>query len=71
MSESITNSLAALQWKPSCKTGSAKWTYDGICPDPAVFGAVMGLDGPPTFKMKKITIADFQNLVGRINASAR
>lgn len=26
------------QWKPSCKTGSAKWSYDGIAPDAGGFG---------------------------------
>ncbi|KAJ3490750.1 hypothetical protein NLI96_g1219 [Meripilus lineatus] len=58
-------------WKPSCKTGSAKWAYDGICSDPIVFGALMGLDGPPTWKTKKFPRDDFEDLLGAISASVR
>ncbi|KAI0371868.1 hypothetical protein BV20DRAFT_1015858 [Pilatotrama ljubarskyi] len=60
-----------MTWKPSCKTGSAKWSYDGICPVPEVFGALMGLGGPPKFKMKKISTDEFQRLVGPIQGSVR
>jgi hypothetical protein len=59
------------QWKPSCKTASAKWAYDGVCSDPIVFGMLLGLDGPPTFKTKKYTVDEFKNLVGGIQASVR
>lgn len=62
---------APAQWKPSCKTGSAKWSYDGICPDPEVFGALLGLGGPPKFKMKKFSTDEFQKLVGPITGSVR
>ena len=61
----------SIQWKPSCKTGSAKWSYDGICADPEVFGVLMNLGGPPTFKMKKFSVADFENCLGGISASVR
>ncbi|RPD65395.1 hypothetical protein L226DRAFT_550726 [Lentinus tigrinus ALCF2SS1-7] len=60
-----------MAWKPSCKTGSAKWSYDGICTDPEVFGALLGLGGPPTFKMKKFTVAEFENALGPIRGSVR
>ncbi|KZT70683.1 hypothetical protein DAEQUDRAFT_744655 [Daedalea quercina L-15889] len=60
-----------LLWRPSCKTNSAKWTYVGICPDPAVFGVLMGLDGPPTFKQKKFSKAEFQDLIGNCEGHAR
>ncbi|CAL1700159.1 unnamed protein product [Somion occarium] len=60
-----------MSWKPSCKTGGAKWSYDGICPDPNVFGVLMGLDGPPTWKMKKFTVNEFDELMGEITSSAR
>ncbi|KAI0674213.1 hypothetical protein C8Q78DRAFT_967517 [Trametes maxima] len=60
-----------MSWKPSCKTGSAKWSYDGICPDPEVFGALLGLGGPPKFKMKKFSTDEFQKLVGPIRGSVR
>ncbi|THH17423.1 hypothetical protein EW146_g3382 [Bondarzewia mesenterica] len=60
-----------MSWKPSCKTGSARFVYDGICPDPSVFGVLMGLDGPPTWKMKKFSKEDFEELFGEIQASVR
>ena len=63
--------LDDLQWKPSCKTGSAKWVYDGVCTDPNVFGALMGLNGPPTWKQKKLTVAEFEDLFGRVEGSVR
>eukprot|EP01099_Mayorella_cantabrigiensis_P005328 TRINITY_DN4218_c0_g1_i1.p1 TRINITY_DN4218_c0_g1~~TRINITY_DN4218_c0_g1_i1.p1 ORF type:complete len:214 (-),score=18.34 TRINITY_DN4218_c0_g1_i1:196-792(-) len=56
-----------MSWKPSCKTGSAKFAFDGVCADPRVFGAMLGLDGPPTFKAKKFTSLEFQELVGEID----
>jgi len=60
-----------MAWKPSCKTGTAKWVYDGVCTDPHVFGALLGLEGPPKFKMHKIAVADFDRLLGQIQASVR
>ncbi|KAI0360752.1 hypothetical protein OH77DRAFT_1445873 [Trametes cingulata] len=60
-----------MTWKPSCKTGSAKWSYDGICPDPEVFGVLMGLGGPPKFKMKKFSTEEFEKLIGPIRGSVR
>lgn len=60
-----------MTWKTSCKTGSSKWMYDGVCNDGEVFGAMLGLDGAPTFKMKKMTTEEFQNVVGDIEGSAR
>ncbi|KAK0230439.1 hypothetical protein IW262DRAFT_1470980 [Armillaria fumosa] len=59
------------QWKTSCKTGSSKWMYDGVCNDGEVFGAMLGLGGAPTFKMKKMTAEEFQNVVGDVEGSAR
>ncbi|PIL27444.1 hypothetical protein GSI_10593 [Ganoderma sinense ZZ0214-1] len=58
-------------WKPSCKTGSAKWVYDGICNDPEVFGCLMGLGGPPTFKMKKFSVDEFEKCLGALRGSVR
>ncbi|KAH9919463.1 uncharacterized protein BXZ73DRAFT_52546 [Epithele typhae] len=60
-----------MSWKPSCKTGSAKWLYDGICPDPEVFGVLLGLGGPPTFKQKKVPLEDFEKCMGEITGSVR
>ncbi|PVG03030.1 hypothetical protein CPB86DRAFT_750104 [Serendipita vermifera] len=60
-----------MKWKDSCKSGTAKWSYDGICADPVVFGAMLGLKGPPNWKMKKIPKQGFEQCVGPIEASAR
>ncbi|KIP10847.1 hypothetical protein PHLGIDRAFT_183747 [Phlebiopsis gigantea 11061_1 CR5-6] len=60
-----------MSWKPSCKQNSAKWLYDGICPDPEVFGHIFNQGGPPKFKQKKFTKEEFQHLVGSIQAAAR
>ncbi|RDB19942.1 hypothetical protein Hypma_012854 [Hypsizygus marmoreus] len=60
-----------MTWKPSCKTGSARWTYDGVCADAAVFGAFLGLDGPPTFKTKKMPKNEFEDLIGDLHVSIR
>ena len=51
--------------------GRAKYSYDGLCTDPRVFGEMLGLDGPPSFKAKKFSPEEFENLVGDIDASAR
>lgn len=45
--------------------------YDGVCADPAVFGHMMGLDGPPTWKMKKFSKDDFESLIGEVEGSVR
>jgi len=60
-----------MTWKPTCKTNTAKWSYDGLCADPEVFGILLGLDGPPTWKMKKIPKDTFEDLLGGISASVR
>ncbi|KAF9262957.1 hypothetical protein L218DRAFT_959775 [Marasmius fiardii PR-910] len=60
-----------MKWKPSCKTGSSKWSYDGVCNSPAVFGAMPKLGGPPAFKAKKMSAEDFQGIMGSIRGHAR
>ncbi|KAH7887395.1 hypothetical protein F5I97DRAFT_824347 [Phlebopus sp. FC_14] len=60
-----------VSWKPSCKAGSAKWSYDGVCADPLVFGTLLGLGGLPKFKMHKMPTNEFSRLLGGIEASAR
>ncbi|KAF8265482.1 hypothetical protein EI94DRAFT_1735668 [Lactarius quietus] len=45
-----------MTWRPSCKTNTAKWLYDGLCADPDVFGTLM---------------ETFENLLGGISAPAR
>jgi len=60
-----------MTWKPSCKTGSAKFSYDGVCADPEIFGHMLGLGGPPKFKMKKYPIDEFDDIMGGIRGSAR
>ncbi|OCB87241.1 hypothetical protein A7U60_g5758 [Sanghuangporus baumii] len=52
-----------LVWKPSCKLNTAKFAYDGICTDPLVFGAMLNMDGPPSFKQKRMLGAEFEDLI--------
>ncbi|CUA68945.1 hypothetical protein RSOLAG22IIIB_08198 [Rhizoctonia solani] len=68
----ITRGIKKLMtWKPSCKHGRAKYAFDGVCPDPRVFGTVFGLDSPPTWRAKKFTYAEFERYVGEIEGRAR
>ncbi|KAJ7119687.1 hypothetical protein C8R44DRAFT_982357 [Mycena epipterygia] len=60
-----------MTWKSTCKTGGSKWSYDGVCSDPAVFGAMLDLDAPPKWKMHKYTVAEFEAFMGSIDASVR
>ncbi|KAG8720163.1 hypothetical protein FRC08_001053 [Ceratobasidium sp. 394] len=60
-----------MSWKPSCKHGGATYAFDGVCPDPRVFGALLKLDGPPKFKMRKYPKDEFQDMVGDIEKSVR
>ncbi|KAF8590986.1 hypothetical protein K439DRAFT_1644501 [Ramaria rubella] len=56
----------------NCKTGTAKWVYDGVCPEPDAFAVVLGLETRPTWKVKKIPKDDFETLLGdTIEASVR
>jgi hypothetical protein len=45
--------------------------YDGVCNDPEVFGRVIGLDGAPTFKMKKISKDEMVDALGGLSAPIR
>ncbi|EKM54452.1 uncharacterized protein PHACADRAFT_210252 [Phanerochaete carnosa HHB-10118-sp] len=76
LAEKIRKAAAAgikkqMSWKPSCKTNSAKWVYDGICPDPEVFGHLFNLGGPPKWKMKKFSKQEFEDIFGDIEGHAR
>ncbi|KDN34736.1 hypothetical protein RSAG8_12178, partial [Rhizoctonia solani AG-8 WAC10335] len=60
-----------MTWKPNCKYGRARYAFDGVCADPRVFGAVFGLGGPPTWRAKKYTYADFETSIGEVEGRAR
>ncbi|TFL04307.1 hypothetical protein BDV98DRAFT_636489 [Pterulicium gracile] len=62
-----------MKWRASCKHQGSPWVYDGICPEPDVFGAMFGIEGPPTWprKMKRFSAEEFQEFVGTIRASAQ
>ncbi|KAJ7083985.1 hypothetical protein B0H15DRAFT_849649 [Mycena belliarum] len=60
-----------MAWKPSCKTGGAKWSFDGVCADPIVFGAMLNLSAAPKWKMHKYTVPEFEECMGSIGASVR
>ncbi|KDR84064.1 hypothetical protein GALMADRAFT_236702 [Galerina marginata CBS 339.88] len=60
-----------MTWKPTCKEGRAKWLYDGVCSDAEVFGKLLGLDGSPTFKTKKMPATEFEELIGDLDVAIR
>ncbi|KAJ7607747.1 hypothetical protein FB45DRAFT_1131096 [Roridomyces roridus] len=60
-----------MSWKPSCKTGGAKWAYDGVCTDPTIFGSMLNISGAPRWKAHKYTVAEFEEVMGSIEASVR
>ncbi|KAJ3062548.1 hypothetical protein HK102_008730, partial [Quaeritorhiza haematococci] len=66
---------AQFKWKPSCKTGGAKWSYQGICDDPVVFAAMVGEEttkgGSLKWKRKKITNERFEELFGSASVGIR
>ncbi|KAJ3495696.1 hypothetical protein NLJ89_g10587 [Agrocybe chaxingu] len=41
-----------MTWRPTAKQGRAKWSYDGVCNDPAVFGAMLNLVLPVALLMR-------------------
>ncbi|KAG8781341.1 hypothetical protein FRC12_021977 [Ceratobasidium sp. 428] len=59
-----------LPWRSTCTEGRAKWEYDGVCPDPRVFGAMLGLDGPPKFATK-FTVDEFEDLFGYVRSEVQ
>ncbi|KIY52294.1 hypothetical protein FISHEDRAFT_35383 [Fistulina hepatica ATCC 64428] len=60
-----------MTWKPSCKQGTARWVYDGVCADPMVFVAILGMSEPMKNKTKKLTVDEFEDLFGSCTGHAR
>ncbi|KAH8790435.1 hypothetical protein DL96DRAFT_754766 [Flagelloscypha sp. PMI_526] len=60
-----------MTWKPSCRTGGANFSYDGICADETVFTTMLKIDAPLKWKMKKFTAEEFESAMGSIYGSAR
>ena len=61
-----------MKWQPSCKRGSSKWSYTATVPDAAVLFALFNLEaGGKKWKQKKLTLNDFQEALGDIEASCR
>ncbi|KAI0371866.1 hypothetical protein BV20DRAFT_964493 [Pilatotrama ljubarskyi] len=63
--------IKQMGWKPTCREGRSKWSYDGFCPDPEVFGALLGLGGPPKFRARKFDTEEFQKIIGQLERSVR
>ncbi|CAE7145794.1 unnamed protein product [Rhizoctonia solani] len=60
-----------MTWKPSCKYGGSKYSFDGVCPDPRVFGTMFGLNGPPGWRAKKFPYAEIETYIGVVEGRAR
>jgi hypothetical protein len=41
------------KWKPSCKTNTAAFSFEGICADPRVMANMLGVEDATKFKVKK------------------
>ncbi|KAF8539546.1 hypothetical protein BDD12DRAFT_882149 [Trichophaea hybrida] len=52
-----------LKWKPSCKTSSATYSFEGICADPRVMAKMLGVEDATRFKAKKYTVEQFQDYI--------
>ncbi|KAI0746678.1 hypothetical protein C8Q80DRAFT_1220000 [Daedaleopsis nitida] len=48
-----------------------KAAVSGIKKQMSVFGVLMNLGGPPTFKMKKFSVEEFENCIGPIEGHVR
>ncbi|KAH9906234.1 hypothetical protein F4778DRAFT_637520 [Xylariomycetidae sp. FL2044] len=64
-----------MKWVPSCRRGTARWSYTTGVADPAVFFKLFRLS--PTdakgkkWKQKRVLVTDFEDCVGEIHASIR
>lgn len=52
---------AQLKFSKSCKTGTAKWKFQGLCHSVEVFKALTGSDAK--FKRKKISLDEFNKII--------
>uniref|UniRef100_A0A7S0N1F1 Uncharacterized protein n=1 Tax=Pyramimonas obovata TaxID=1411642 RepID=A0A7S0N1F1_9CHLO len=64
------NIKAQLKWKPSCKTGSARWSYTTIVPED-VLKHILKIPANKPAKGCKLPVSDFTKLVGDCSASIR
>ncbi|KAF2877917.1 hypothetical protein BDV95DRAFT_600612 [Massariosphaeria phaeospora] len=60
-----------MKWTPSCKTGKAKFTYDGTVLNETIFQEMLGLPASHTKKMFKISVGYFMDNVGEPTGSVR
>ena len=56
------DSVLSQQWKPSCKEGTAKFSYSGALPSARIFNEVMGQPAASTKKMVSFTPSDFVDI---------
>lgn len=60
-----------MTWKPTCKEGRAKWSYDGLCSDPEVFAVLLNLREPMKSKTRKMPKDEFEQCFGDLDVSVR
>ena len=63
-----------MKWVPSCKRGSAKWSYTATVPSEAIFHAMFNLNADhkgKKWKQKKLPGADLGKAIGDIEAKIR
>jgi hypothetical protein len=60
-----------IQWTPSCKTGKARFVYEGHIEDERIFRAMLKLPDSQDKKMFKLSVDDFHNNVSQPWGSVR
>ncbi|KAF2631536.1 hypothetical protein BU25DRAFT_407188 [Macroventuria anomochaeta] len=60
-----------MKWTPSCKTGTARFTYECQVSSPYIYKLVLGLPSGHNKKKFKMSVSDFHNTVGRPKGKVR
>ncbi|KAI1140637.1 hypothetical protein F5Y05DRAFT_410484 [Hypoxylon sp. FL0543] len=64
-----------MKWTPSCRTGRARWSYNGGVANAAIFLRAFRLEATnekgKKWKQKKIPIDEFESCIGEVTASIR
>ncbi|KAG9123660.1 hypothetical protein FRC07_014367, partial [Ceratobasidium sp. 392] len=68
VNKGLSRQMPTEQWRSTCTEGRAKYEYDGVCPDPRVFGAMLKLDGPPQWGKKKYAVEEFEACIGKVES---
>ncbi|KAE8215849.1 hypothetical protein CF327_g969 [Tilletia walkeri] len=61
-----------MKWQPTCRKGTTKWSISVLASAPEVMKAALGLPAnEKEFKLKKLTMDEFERAFGTIHVSIR